>query len=339
MSSPLDILGFHKKVFKFFGMFQIETDSKKLKQLMEMYTVGYQVIFTDLGFLLFSLAVVESGSSKELLQILFVVIAYLNAVVKAFIFYLKRKHLEQIWSKLDDPDYMANDQIEKQWAYLLNINNWINKFNFEKKYNRFADSSKLRITKIINPYSCFGAINLLVAYLTPLMEWKKRLPYMMLVPFGFDKTNVGFYLMYIYQFGNVVYAGGTNIAVNMYLFSTLVCVDFFLLLLGCRVRRLGYPSGQNEQYTVTPKSKESFYREMCGCIRFHLKIDELVFLQFQSWNEPFYDNISGFPRLVHRIHELFNDLIFIQVVQSAFVLANSAILLIAVRFVLLIKYL
>lgn len=74
----------------------------------------------------------------------------------------------------------------------------------------------------------------MVAYLTPLIEWNKpkRLPYMMLVPFGFDKTNIGFYIMYIYQFGNVVYAGGTNIAVNMYLFATFVCVDFSLLLLG-----------------------------------------------------------------------------------------------------------
>lgn len=114
MASPLDVLGFHKKVFKFYGMFQIETDSKLLKRLMGMYTIGYQVLFTDLGFLMFSLAVVESGSSKELLQILFVVFAYLNAVVKTLIFYLKRKHLEELWLNLDDPEYMAYDRIEKE---------------------------------------------------------------------------------------------------------------------------------------------------------------------------------------------------------------------------------
>lgn len=115
MASPLEVLGFHKKVFKFFGMFQIETESKKLKQLMEIYIVGYQVVFTDLGFLLFSLAVLESDSSKELLQILFVVFAYLNAVVKALIFYLKRKHLERLWSTFDDPEYTARDHTEYEW--------------------------------------------------------------------------------------------------------------------------------------------------------------------------------------------------------------------------------
>lgn len=80
--------------------------------------------------------------------------------------------------------------------------------------------------------------------------------------------------MYIYQFGNVVYAGGLNIAVNMYLFSTFVYVNFSLLLLGGRMRRLGYPSGHYEQYTTTPKMKQSFYKEICSCIQFHLKIDE-----------------------------------------------------------------
>lgn len=113
----------------------------------------------------------------------------------------------------------------------------------------------------------------MVAYLTPVMERKKHLPYIMYVPFGIDKTNVGFYVTYLYQFGNVVYAGGINIAVNMYLFDAFVFVTFVLSLLSCRVRRLGYSSGYNEEYTNTPNKKQSFYRELCQSIEMHLKID------------------------------------------------------------------
>lgn len=111
------------------------------------------------------------------------------------------------------------------------------------------------------------------AYLTPALERKKRLPYNMYVPFAIDETNIGFYLTYLYQFGNVVYAGGINIAVNMYLFDAFVCVNFFLSLLSSRVSRLGYSSGYNEYYTKTPHNKQSFYREVCQLIELHLKID------------------------------------------------------------------
>lgn len=111
------------------------------------------------------------------------------------------------------------------------------------------------------------------AYLTPVLERKKHLPFPMYVPFAIDETNIGFYLTYLYQFGNVVYAGGINIAVNMYIFDAFVCVNFFLSLLSSRISRLGYSSGYNECYTNTPQIKQSFYREVCQSIELHLKID------------------------------------------------------------------
>lgn len=111
------------------------------------------------------------------------------------------------------------------------------------------------------------------AYLTPVLEQKRRLPYNMYVPFGIDRTNIGFGLAYLYQFGNVVYAGGINVAVNMYLFDAFVCVNFFLILLSSRVSRLGYASGYNERYTNVPQRKQLFYRDVCESIELHLKID------------------------------------------------------------------
>lgn len=142
--------------------------------------------------------------------------------------------------------------------------------------HRIVDHAKYQIIKIIDNYSIFGAVNLMVAYLTPVIERNKRLPYIMYVPFAIDETAVGFYVAYLYQFGNVLYAGGINIAVNMYLFSAFTSVNCFLSLLSSRVRCLGYPNGVNEMWTNTPTHRKSFYKEICECIEMHLKIDRLT---------------------------------------------------------------
>lgn len=133
---------------------------------------------------------------------------------------------------------------------------------------------KFDINNIVNVYSLLGVVNLLAIYFTPLFLWEKRLPYLMYVPFEIDQTTVGFCAAYFYQFGNVIYAGGINITVNIYLFAMLVCVSYFLSLLGSRMECLGYPNGSNEHWTAIPKTRKSFYKEICTRIELHLKIDE-----------------------------------------------------------------
>lgn len=121
---PLDLLGFHESVFKFFGTFEIENASNVEKLLMKVHTIFYQILFTDLGFVLFSMSLLISTSTKETLQILFVVFAYLNAAFKAFTFYMKRKHLESLWTKLSDSDYEAKDNIEDECVNLNTFSIW-----------------------------------------------------------------------------------------------------------------------------------------------------------------------------------------------------------------------
>lgn len=113
---------------------------------------------------------------------------------------------------------------------------------------------------------------MILIYVMPVLMWERRLPYFMYIPFGIDRTNFGYGLLYAYQFGNSVYAGGLNIAVNMYLFGMFVCITYFLSLLGSRVSLLGHTSGQNGGKIKTPNLRRSFYREMCENIGFHLKI-------------------------------------------------------------------
>lgn len=124
-----------------------------------------------------------------------------------------------------------------------------------------------------NTYVWFTVSTMLLVYLFPMLMWERQLPFFMYVPFGIDRTNFGFSMAYLYQFGVIVYAADLNVAVNMYLFGVFVCVTFFLLLLSSRISRLGYSCGYNEERTKLPRFKKSFYREMCEIIELHLKID------------------------------------------------------------------
>lgn len=110
----MDILKFHQIVFTFFGTFENESNSKTKQLFMKVYSIAYQIIFIILGFVLFSLSILESPSSKQTLQILFVVFAYLNAAFKALTFFMKRKQLQSLWMQLDDPNFTAKNPIEKQ---------------------------------------------------------------------------------------------------------------------------------------------------------------------------------------------------------------------------------
>lgn len=112
MVSPLDVLGFYVVVYKFFGWFPIESDNKIKLILTKTHTILSQVLFTHLGFVLFTLAILQSSSTKETLQILFVVFAYVNAAFKALSFYAKREELRNLWLKLDDTDFVAKNACE-----------------------------------------------------------------------------------------------------------------------------------------------------------------------------------------------------------------------------------
>lgn len=146
--------------------------------------------------------------------------------------------------------------------------------NAAQFYCRIVKSYKFPITRIINVYSFLSFLQLVWFYVTPILLREKRLPYFMHVPFGIDQSTVGFVCAYLYQFGNLIYAGGINTSVNMFLFTMFVCLTYFLSLLNSRVKCLGYPSGMSEDWTKTPNSKNSFYIEICSIVEFHLKIDK-----------------------------------------------------------------
>lgn len=81
---------------------------------MRFYSIAHQVLFVYFGFAMQILAVLNSQSMAQTIQIFFISFAYLNAVVKTFVVHAKRKQLQDIWSKLDDKDYKATDKSEFQ---------------------------------------------------------------------------------------------------------------------------------------------------------------------------------------------------------------------------------
>lgn len=114
MSGPLEALRIHEAVFKFYGTFELDNASESTKFLMNLYTIGYQIVFTDLGFILFWSSLLISPSTKEKLQSLFVAFAYLNATFKAHTIYNKRKELVSLWKHFSNPDFKAKDHVEEE---------------------------------------------------------------------------------------------------------------------------------------------------------------------------------------------------------------------------------
>lgn len=117
---------------------------------------------------------------------------------------------------------------------------------------------------------------MLVLILAPLFESKPRLPFFTWLPFDTYASTFSFSMVYAFQFLCAVYAGGSNVSVNMYIFLVLDCVNFILQLFNTRLANLGYANYMEHQASEIPFKKISFYRETIECIMLHLKIDKYV---------------------------------------------------------------
>lgn len=127
--------------------------------------------------------------------------------------------------------------------------------------------------------------------------------------------------------------------VNIYVFAVMVCLNFCLALFRSRIKRLGYKSGRSEHWTELPKKRLSYYNEVVDYVILHLKMDEWVIIVFGFVVLEFdFIHLLLNNRLVKEIQMLFNELFFVQVIQSALVFANSAFLLIAVCIFVVRRY-
>lgn len=68
----------------------------------------------------------------------------------------------------------------------------------------------------------------------------KSLPVTSVLEFDHVKHSFWFWTLYAYQFVNGFFGGGSEFAINLYLYFIILCIEFTINLLGARLRRFGY---------------------------------------------------------------------------------------------------
>lgn len=110
--TPLELLRIPLYVWKFYGTFDI--DLIALQKLHKAYAVCQQGAFVYIGCMIQSLALLNSTSMKQVIQIIFIAVSYINAAVKTLIVYINRKKLQKLWAELQSSDYTAKNEMEQQ---------------------------------------------------------------------------------------------------------------------------------------------------------------------------------------------------------------------------------
>lgn len=105
MSSPLDFLEMEHAVWKFFGFFNIDSDSALVQAAFKMYCIFFQVFYIYIGCTMQTMAVLDADGIKTAVEIFFISIAYMNAAFKFFIMYKSREQVQLLWKTLDAPEF------------------------------------------------------------------------------------------------------------------------------------------------------------------------------------------------------------------------------------------
>lgn len=105
MASPLKYLNGEVNMWKFFGFFDVNSNSELLQLAFKIYSIFVQSFFVYIGYTMQTMAVFNAADIKEAVEILFISIAYLNAAVKYLIVYWKREEVQRLWKILDAPEF------------------------------------------------------------------------------------------------------------------------------------------------------------------------------------------------------------------------------------------
>lgn len=99
-------------VWKFYGMFDIESNSPSKKTIFKAFVFVTQALFIYAGFFLQAGAVFDTNSIEEAAQILFISFAYVNAAFKAYVIVSNRQNVGKLWAEFDAGVFKASDQEE-----------------------------------------------------------------------------------------------------------------------------------------------------------------------------------------------------------------------------------
>lgn len=166
----------------------------------------------------------------------------------------------------------------------------------------YVGHSLVYIKGVVKYYTIIGASNLMFLCAKPILAREGVLPFPSIPTFDYDEHRAGFYALYANQFLNAIFTGGINIAVNILMYTMLICIHFVINLLGCRLRRFGHDSirGSTQKHTAN-------YRRIIELIHCHIKIEQSVptfdksHFPLHSYPNILFQNRSGYAEDLQRL--------------------------------------
>lgn len=113
--SPYDKPSFELNVWKFFGLFDIETDSELKKKLFRAYVWFYQIFFCYIGFPIHFGAIFYAQSAREATETLYVGTPYGNAVIKILLTFRQRGNVGRLYDRINIEEFKTNGSDEQRY--------------------------------------------------------------------------------------------------------------------------------------------------------------------------------------------------------------------------------
>lgn len=98
--SPFEKLKSEILIWKFYAIFDIETNSKIKRKLFRIYSLSYITWFCYIGFALHFGSVIYADTIREASETLYVCVSYGNAVTKIMIAYPNRDSIKKLYDKI-----------------------------------------------------------------------------------------------------------------------------------------------------------------------------------------------------------------------------------------------
>lgn len=104
----------------------------------------------------------------------------------------------------------------------------------------------------------------------PIVMGERVLPIKTIVQFDHEKHKIFYWTMFANQLLNAFFAGGADFAINWYLYFMIICIEFAVNLLGCRLKRFGH----KQMKLLTKRQKLKDYRDLVELIKYHIEAAE-----------------------------------------------------------------
>lgn len=114
------------KIWRFFGLFDTETDSELKRKLFRAYVWFYQIVFCYIGFLIQLGALFYVQSAQDAAETLYVTVSYGNAVIKILLTFRQQDNVTRLYNRMNIEKYRANGGDELRYCKSeTNASKWV----------------------------------------------------------------------------------------------------------------------------------------------------------------------------------------------------------------------